>query len=60
MRQLQLTRSGALAKPYFVPTQTGSWLVDALSEDAPMCSLGTTRYCNMNRQDWVTLLRAKK
>ena len=61
MRELQLTWSGALAKPYFLPTtQTGSWLVDALSEDAPMCSLSTTRYCNMNRQDWVILLRAKK
>ena len=60
MRELQLTRRGTLAKPYFVPTQTGSWLVDVLSEDAPTCSLSTTRYCNMNRQDWVTLLRAKE
>ena len=60
MRQLQLTRSGTLAKSYFLPTQTGSWLVNALSEDAPMCSLSTTRYCNMNQQDWVTLLRAKE
>ena len=60
MRQLQLTRRGTLAKSYFLPNQTGSWLVDALSEDAPMCSLSTTRYCNMNRQDWVTLLRAKE
>lgn len=60
MRELQLTRRGTLAKAYFLPTQTGSWLVNALSEDAPMCSLSTTRYCNMNQQDWVTLLRAKE
>ena len=60
MRELQLTRRGTLAKAYFLPTQTGSWLVNALSEDAPMCTLSTTRYCNMNQQDWVTLLRAKK
>ena len=57
MRQLFLTRRGALPKQYTLPVRSGSWMVEALGEDAPACAPNTPNQCNMNRQDWVVLLR---
>lgn len=57
MRELQLTRRGTLGQAYVLPTRSGSWLVNALGEDAPVCSPTAQRYCHLSRQDWVVLLR---
>lgn len=58
MRELRLNARGALSAQYAVPVRSGSWLVEVLSEDdTPSCRLDALKQCNMNRQDWVALLR---
>ena len=58
MRELKLNARGALSVKYTLPMRGGSWLADALSEDnEPSCRLDALAQCNMNRQDWVALLR---
>ena len=58
MREIKLNARGALSATHSLPTRAGSWLVDALGEnDAPLCALNALHQCDMNRQDWVTLLR---
>lgn len=58
MRELKLNARGALSAQYSLPQRSSSWLVDALGEDdVPNCRLSALAQCNMNRQDWVALLR---
>lgn len=58
MRELTLNARGALSASHALPARAGSWLVDALGEDdTPSCALNTLNQCDMNRQDWVAVLR---
>ena len=58
MRELTLNARGALSAMHTLPVRTGSWLVDTLGEDDTLaCALNALNQCDMNRQDWVTLLR---
>ena len=57
MRELTLNNNGLLAAQYYLPVSRGSWLVESLADDEPACSPITTKACNMNRQDWVAVLR---
>ena len=55
---LTLNARGALSATHTLPVRTGSWLVDTLGEDdTPACALNALNQCDMNRQDWVTVLR---
>lgn len=58
MRELKLNARGVLSATHSLPTRAGSWLVDALGEsDTPLCALNALPQCDMNRQDWVVVLR---
>ncbi len=58
MRELKLNARGGLSAIHSLPTRAGSWLVDALAEEAaPSCALNALNRCDMNRQDWVVVLR---
>ena len=59
MRELQLNNRGILSNQYFEPKRSDSWLVDLLGDeaDAMVCNLDNPKNCNMNRHDWVALLR---
>ena len=64
MRQLSLTAKGFLSPQHSLPVTpiNGSWLVDALDQDNEamlICEPFTGRNCDMNRKDWVVLLKSR-
>lgn len=64
MRELKLTARGTLALQYIPPEPNEWWLREELLsesgvDDASSCRVNTRLYCDMNRQDWVALLRPR-
>jgi len=64
MRELTLTKQGALATKHTLPITpvSGSWMVKALATEPQsivQCELVSGRNCDMNRKDWVVLLKTK-
>ena len=62
MRELKLSARGTLAPQYSPPEPNDWWLREELLsesgvDDASGCRVNARLYCDMNRQDWVALLR---
>ncbi|GHA67010.1 hypothetical protein GCM10009007_04460 [Formosimonas limnophila] len=64
MRELTLNKQGALAARHTLPITpvSGSWVAKALTAEPAnlvQCEPVNGRDCDMNRKDWVVLLKAK-